>query len=143
MIIKETITFKANTAQVWDLLTNSEMTRQYMYGCDVLSDWKIGSPIVWRGKTEDGAEIDYVKGEILEYEAGKKVRFTMIDPNSDIADTPENYAWMTYELSETEGGTLLTITQGDYSQVADGQKRYEESVKGWEMVIPLMKKLLD
>ena len=114
-----------------------------MFGSEILSEWKIGSPIIWKGKTEDGQEVIYVKGEILEYVEGKKVVSTMFDPNSDMKDIPENYVNLTYEVSETAEGTLLTITQGDFAGAENGLKRYEESKQGWsEMVIPLMKKLM-
>ncbi len=144
MIIKEEILFKASTEQVWDLLTNPEMTKQYMFGSEIISSWEIGSPIHWKGKTEDGQDIVYVKGEVLEYQEGKKVSSTMFDPNAEMKDIPENYVNLTYELTTTEDGTLLTITQGDFSGAENGQKRYEESKQGWKaMVIPLMKKMLD
>lgn len=143
MIIKENVLFKAKIDQVWDLLVNPEMTKQYMFGSEILSTWEIGSPIEWKGKTEDGAEVVYVKGEILEYEAGKKVTSTMFDPNSDMEDIPENYVKLTYILSTTTKGSLLTIIQGDFAGAANGKQRYEESKAGWvQIVIPLMKELL-
>lgn len=144
MIIKEEVLFKANSKQVWDLVINPEMTKQYMFGCEVISDWQIGSPVHWKGKTENGDEMIYVKGEVLEYEEGKKVSSTTFDPNSTMADIPENYVTLTYEINETSNGTLLTIIQGDFAGAEEGKKRYEESKSGWkDMVIPIMKKLLN
>lgn len=143
MIIKEEVLFKANLAQVWDLLLNPEMTKQYMFGCAVLSDWKIGSPVYWKGKTEDGDEVVYVKGKVIAFEEGKLATSTTFDPNSGMEDIPANHVNLTYKLEEHPEGSLLTIIQGDFAGAQDGQKRYEESKKGWvEMVIPLMKKLL-
>ncbi len=143
MIIKEEVLFKANLAQVWDLLLNPEMTKQYMFGCAVLSDWKIGSPVYWKGKTEDGDEVVYVKGKVIAFEEGKLATSTTFDPNSGMEDIPANHVNLTYQLEEHPEGSLLTIIQGDFAGAQDGQKRYEESKKGWvEMVIPLMKKLL-
>jgi len=143
MIIKETVLFKASIEQVWDLVINPEMTKQYMFGCEVLSDWKIGSPVHWKGKTEDGKEVVYVKGTVLEYEEGVKVTSTTFDPNSGMEDIPTNYVNLTYELEKSEKGTLLTIVQGDFYRAEEGEKRYEESKSGWkDMVIPMMKKLL-
>ncbi len=144
MIIKEDVLFKADIEQVWNLLINPEMTKQYMFGCEVLSDWKVGSPVYWKGKTEDGEEIVYVKGTVLEFEEGKKVSSTTFDPNSGMKDVPENYVVLTYDLKEEKEGTLLRITQGDFSRAEEGEKRYLESKSGWkEMVIPIMKKLLN
>lgn len=143
MIIKKEVVFNAPSEKVWDLVTNPEMTKQYMFGCEVLSDWNIGNQIIWKGLTEDGKEVVYVKGEIIEIVQGEKVSFTMFDPNMGIKDIPENYVSLTYELSELENETKLTIIQGDFNGVENAKKRFEESKGGWDMVIPLMKKLIE
>ena len=143
MIFKEEVFFKANPDQVWDLLINPAMTRQYMFGCEVVSNWEIGGPLNWKGTTEDGTEVIYVKGNLLEYEKGKKISSTTFDPNGSMEDIPENYVNLSYEISPQGTGTLLTIQQGDFSKAANGQQRYEESKAGWVgMVIPTMKQLL-
>lgn len=142
MIIKEEIDFNFSKKQVWNLLTNPEITKQYMYGCEVLSEWKVGSPIIWKGITEDGTEVIYVKGEIIEIEKEKKVTFTMFDPNKGMEDKLENYVNLTYELQKLKNGTKLILTQGDFSKAENGKDRYEESSKGWEMVLPIMKKVI-
>lgn len=144
MLIKEVVVFKSSPEKVWDMLINPNMTQQYMFGCEVLSDWKIGSPVIWKGKTENGEEVVYVTGTVLEYEEGKRVSSTTFDPHSGMADIPDNYVKLTYELNEVENGTSLSIIQGDFSKAEEGQKRYEESKSGWvEIVIPAMRKLLD
>lgn len=144
MIIKETVIFKADKTQVWDLLINPEMTKQYMFGCELISDWKVGSPVLWKGKTEDGSEVVYVKGKLLEFEEGQKITMTTFDPNAGWEDIPINHVNFSYELMEVENGTELTVIQGDFAGAIDGQKRYEESKAGWsQMVIPLMKKLVE
>ncbi|MGB6154154.1 MAG: SRPBCC domain-containing protein [Pricia sp.] len=95
MIIRKEVEFNTSKERVWDLLTNPEMTKQYMLGCEVLSDWTVGSTIIWKGKTEDGQEITHVKGNITEIVDGEKVTFTMLDPNMGIRDIPENYVDLT------------------------------------------------
>ncbi len=46
------ITISAPIATVWDALVNPEMIKQYMFGTNAVSDWKEGSPIVWKGEWE-------------------------------------------------------------------------------------------
>ena len=142
MIIRKQVEFNAKKEQVWDLLTNPKMTQQYMFGCEVLSEWFLGSPILWKGKTEDGQEIIHVKGVITEIEEGKSVSFTMLDPNLGIEDIPENYVHLTYEVSEFASGTLFTLTQ-DFEGTENAEQRYQESLGGWDMVFQEMKKLMD
>ena len=141
-IIKKNIQFNTSKEQLWDLLTNPVMTKQYMFGCEVLSEWTVGSSIIWKGKTEDGQDIIHVKGKITDIVAGKKVSFTMLDPNMGIEDIPENYVKMTYEVEETSSGVMLKLTQ-DFEGTENAKKRYEESNSGWDMVIGIMKKLVE
>ena len=35
--------------QVWDMLTNPQKTKLYMFGCETVTDWKPGSELLWRG----------------------------------------------------------------------------------------------
>lgn len=143
MKIEKEIQFNVKKEKIWKLLTDPKMTKQYMFGCEVLSKWEIDSPIFWKGYTEEGKEVTYVKGKIIECERGNKVTFTMFDPNLGIEDIPENYLNLTYELTEINNKTVLKLTQENFDIVANGKKRYEESLKGWEMVIPIMKQLIE
>ncbi len=67
LIIRNKITIDAPVTKVWDALVNPEQTKQYMFGCEALSDWNVGSELLWKGVNE-GQEIIYVKGQILEIE---------------------------------------------------------------------------
>ncbi len=145
LTVTNTITIQATAARVWDALTNPEMTKKYMFGCAALSDWKPGSPLVWKGKF-NGLEMVAVKGEVKEIEPGKSLVYTTIDPNNPaVPDLPENYLTVTYDLSEQNGHTLLTVSQGDYSTVAEGGKRYEETIAGggWTPILLQIKELLE
>lgn len=137
LIVKNSITINAPASKVWDALTNPEQTKKYMFGCETVSDWKPGSPLLWKGNYE-GNEMVFVKGNIVAIEAEKLLAYTTIDPNSTIEDIPENYLTVTYNLSEENGQTILTVTQGDYATVADGERRYKEAYndgKGWNPIL--------
>jgi len=41
---------------VWDALTNPSMTKQYMFGCETVSDWETGSELLWQGEYHYVAE---------------------------------------------------------------------------------------
>jgi uncharacterized protein YndB with AHSA1/START domain len=144
LIVKNSITINTSAVRVWDALVNPEQTKKYMFGCETISDWKVGSPLLWKG-TFDGVEIVAVKGEIVQIEPEKFLAYTTIDPNSGIEDLQENYLTVTYELMEKSEHTILTVTQGDYSNVGDGEKRYNEAINGggWEPILVLIKNILE
>lgn len=145
LFIKNSISINAPAAKVWDALINPEQTKKYMFGCETVSDWKPGSPLLWKGHYE-GNEMVFVKGTIVRIEEEKFLSYTTFDPNSSIADVPENYLTVTYDLAFTNGQTTLTVTQGDYATVADGERRYAESYNGgagWDPILVEIKKLCE
>ena len=145
-IIKNTIQIIATPSKVWDALVNPEKTKKYMFGCETVSDWKVGSSLLWKGEY-DGQSIVFVKGNIIAIDPGKFLAYTVIDPNNnEIPDLPENYLTVTYSLTQEDHHTTLTVTQGDYSKVAEGEKRYQESYnngEGWNPILVQIKNLVE
>ena len=145
LIVKNTITINAPASKVWDTLTNPEQTKKYMFGCEARSDWKPGSPLIWKG-TFNGVEMIAVQGKIITIEPFKSLVYTVIDPNNPkIPALPENYLTVTCDFTETNGQTLLEVSQGDYSTVADGADRYQHTVEGggWDPILIQIKALCE
>jgi len=145
LFIRNSITINAPASKVWDALVNPEQTKKYMFGSEALSDWKIGSPLLWKGQYE-GKEMIFVKGHVVDIKPERFLEYTVIDPNSTIEDIPENYLNITYELSPDNGNTVLKVTQGDYSKVAEGERRFKESSnngEGWNPILVEIKKLVE
>lgn len=144
--IHNSITINAPAQAVWDALVNPEKTKLYMFGCETVSDWQIGSTLLWRGSWE-GKEMIFVKGTIVQLIPNQLLEYTVIDPNNaDIPDVPENYLHVTYSLSEQNGSTTLDVTQGDYNLVAKGAERYQESYnngEGWNPILVQIKALVE
>ena len=144
LIVKNCISINAPVEKVWDALINPAQTKKYMFGCETVSDWKPGSPLLWKMDYE-GKEFIAVKGTILKIETNRLLAYTTIDPNAGIEDVPGNYLTVTYELSSDNGGTMLTATQGDYAAVGEGGKRYAETIAGggWDPILVEIKKLVE
>lgn len=145
LFVKNTIVINAPAATVWDALVNPAQTKKYMFGCETVSDWKPGSSLEWKGEYE-GKEMIFVKGSILEINPGKFLAYTTIDPHSNIDDVSENYLTVTYDLQPENGHTVLTVTQGDYSKVAEGERRYNEAWnngEGWNPILVQIKQLVE
>ncbi|HTJ12844.1 MAG TPA: SRPBCC domain-containing protein [Dinghuibacter sp.] len=145
LIVRSSISIQAPAQKVWDLLTNPGQTPKYMFGCAALSDWTVDSPLIWKGNF-NGVELVAVKGTVTGIRPGQFLAYTTIDPNSTIPDVPENYVTVTYTLTETNGETLLEVTQGDFAGVADGQRRYEETYnngEGWNPILVQIKALAE
>jgi uncharacterized protein YndB with AHSA1/START domain len=145
LFVKSSVTINASQSKVWDALINPHKTKIYMFGCETVSDWKVGSPLLWQANYE-GRDTVFVKGNIVEIEPEKRLTYSTFDPNSTMEDVPGNYLNVTYDLSTQDGQTLLTVTQGDYSTVADGERRYAEAYnggEGWNPILVEIKKLVE
>ncbi len=137
------IKIKAPAATIWDTLTNPEITKAYMFGCETNSEWEIGSELLWEGEYQ-GMKMVFVKGHVVLLEPNTLLVYTVFDPNSTIPDLPENYLTVTYQLQQMEDHTILTVTQGDYNKVAEGERRYRESWNngvGWSAILDEIKNI--
>jgi len=143
--IKNTITIHAPLEKIWDALVNPEQTKQYMFGCETVSDWKVGSTLNWQASYE-GKNTVFVTGKIVSIEPNKKLVYTTFDPNSTMEDIPENHLTVTYDLAIENQQTIFTVTQGNYATVAEGERRYKEAYnngKGWNPILVEVKKLVE
>ena len=142
MFIEDKIKINAPLAKVWQALVDPLFTKQYMYDCEVQSDWKIGGSVNWKGA---GDGILYVKGFLLEFVPEKVFTYTVIDPTGDYEDIPSNYLTVSCHLYSEGEASVLTVTQGDYATVADGPERYKHATDagGWSSVLDKIKELVE
>lgn len=134
---KATILINAPISKVWDALINPALIKQYFFGTEAISDWKVGSTIVFRGLWEGKTYED--RGIILAIEPNKLLRYNYWSSMSGIPDAPENYANITYSLSSTNEMTALDIIQ-DGIATEEARKHSEDN---WIVVFNGMKKLLE
>jgi len=137
LIAQAYITISAPIAKVWDALVNPEMIKQYLFGTNTVSDWKEGSPIVWKGVWEGKPYED--KGVILQLKPEQILQYSHFSPLSGQADIPANYHTVTIELSPEAEGTYLQLSQDNNST----QEDREHSEKLWTMMLTNLKNVLE
>lgn len=137
LVAKASITIDAPVARVWEALTNPEMIKQYMFGTNVITDWKEGSPIIWKGEWQGKAYED--RGVILKMERERLVRYSHFSPLSGQADVPENYHTVTVELSGRGKSTYVSLAQDNNAT----EQAREHSEENWGMMLASLKKLLE
>ncbi len=136
-IATKSIVINAPASEVWKTLTEPDLVKQVMFGSDVVSDWKVGSPLVYKGIWEGKPFED--KGEILAIEPNKLLETTYYSALGGLEDKPENYNTVTYKLDEADGKTTLSVTQENNPS----QEAADHSAKNWEMVLGTIKKLIE
>jgi len=131
------IYINAPAKKVWEALTTPSIIKQYFFGTNAVSDWKVGSPITFTGEWEGKHYVD--KGSILEMIPNKLFRYSYWSSISGIEDKPENYVPITYELDPKGSGTVLTVTQ---ENIPD-EKMKEHSLENWNKVLRDLKQLME
>ncbi len=144
LFVNKTIEINAPASKVWNALTRREYTDQWAVeftgGAEfhIESDWNPGSPVLWTG--QDGSVI--VQGNVTALEPQKFLRFTVFDVRGEKPSVTEEDG-ITYELAEQNGKTLLRISQGDFSTMADGEKYRNLSAEIWDRVLLKVKALAE
>lgn len=137
LIVKKTIGIKAPTSKVWDALTNPNLIRQWLYGTNTISEWKVGSPIVFTGNWQGTEYKD--KGTILKIVPGKILQYDYWSSFSGLTDSPENYSVISIELIPKDRSTELMLTQTNFAD----EKMCKDSDKNWDTTLDTMKKLIE
>lgn len=135
--LNKKIRINAPTSKVWDTLTNPDQIKQWLYGTNVISDWKVGSSILSTGNWQGTEYKD--KGTILKFQTEKIFQYNYWSGFSGLPDSSENYSIITFDLTPEESNTVLTLTQSNFST----ESAYQHSDKNWDATLEVMKKLIE
>lgn len=131
------IAIAAPPEKVWAALTTPELIKQFMFGADVHTDWKVGSPLTYTGEYQ-GKKYEE-KGTIKQLEPGKLLAATHFSSMSGKPDVPENYALVTWQLKPENNKTVLSVDQDNI----DSEKGVEQSKQNWTGVLASIKKIVE
>ena len=114
LTVSKSITINAGVARVWHALTTPALIAEYLFGTETVTDWKVGSPIIFQGEYQGQKYRD--KGVILEYVLHERIRYSYWSGFSGLDDKPENYSVVTYSLRKLDDThTELTWTQQGFA----------------------------
>jgi uncharacterized protein YndB with AHSA1/START domain len=134
---KAEISINAPKSKVWEALTDLKILKQLYFGADIITDWKVDSPILYKGEWQGKSYED--KGTIIKFEREKLLVSTHWSPLSGVPDIPENYHTVTFKLSGTNGGTQVSINQDN--NASEEEKR--QSDQFWNTLLEGLKKIVE
>lgn len=124
LIVSQSVDINADLARVWRVLTDPTIIKEYLYGTQTETDWKPGSPIVFKGEYEGQTYLD--KGVVTEFIPNKRLQYTYWSSFNGLEDKPENYSTITYELNFlSDHLTIFTWIQSGYVN----EEAYKKSLK--------------
>ena len=136
-VARASVQIDAPPERVWDALVDPDAIEKYMFGARVITDWKEGSPIRWKGKWK-GTEYED-KGEVLEIEPSRVLRYSHFSPLSKLPDEPESYHTVTIDLAPEGDRTRVSLTQ-------DGnptEEARQHSTENWSTMLRGLKEYLE
>ena len=137
LILKKDLKIETPISEVWEAITNPAKLKQTMFGCDVVTNWKIGSNILFKGNWEGNEFVD--KGTILDFQEGKSYEYDYWSNFSGLPDLPENYSIIKFQLNEVDNGTILNLEQSNFTT----QTMYEHSDKNWDVALNSLKEMVE
>jgi uncharacterized protein YndB with AHSA1/START domain len=128
---------KTSAEKLWAALTKPEFTKQYWFGIQFKTDWRVGSKF---DASDDDKHLG-ISGKILEYDAPRRLSYGFIPmqakPGMCEHDSPSR---VVLELEPTGDHVKLTVT---HDQFNEGSKLLESISTGWPLVLSGLKSLLE
>ena len=127
----------SSPAKVWRALTEPTLIEKYFFGSRVETTWQPGSSIRWKGEWKGEPYED--KGEVLEVEPNRLLKFTHFSPLSGLPDKPENYHTLVLVLEEQGTSTHVALSQDNNNNEAEA----EHSAQNWRSMLAGLKKIVE
>lgn len=136
-ISKTTIKINAEPKIIWTALVTPEIAKQYFWGAEIITDWKIGNPIILKGEFNGNKYEE--KGILLNVETNIQLQYSHWSPFDNLPDEPENYRTWTFNIDEENGTTQLAISEDNIPT----EKQKNRSDEFWNEVLLKIKKIAE
>jgi len=138
LVVSKSIIIKASPEEVWEVMTNPEKIKIYLYGTETITDWEVGSPIIFQGEYEGNAYKD--RGNVIGKVDNEFLKYNYWSGFSGLKDHPENYSVITYIIQKLKDGDVqLSWLQQGFANEA-GQQHMEN---GLPAMLQDIKKLVE
>ena len=137
LVTKKEIEINADVSSVWDALINPKLIKQYLFCTEAISEWKIGSPIIFRGTWKGKPYED--KALVLKSERNKILQYAYWTSFYGLEDKVENYCNITYELIGDGRSTLIGITQDNI----DTPEMFNRISQSWQTGLKELKETVE
>ena len=121
--------------RLWEAITRPEMSRQYYYGTEIVSDLRVGSSLEYHRLAPDGSRTTVITGKVLEVDPPRRLVHTFA-----FVGTPDEPTRVIYELEAVGQLVKLTLTHEGF----DGEtETYKMVRQGWTPIFDGLKTLLE
>ena len=138
-VLSKTVRINAPVSKIWEGLTNPVIMKKWMSETeiDILTDWKVESPIILRGRLH-GIKFEN-KGRVLQFEPEKILQYSHLSSLSRLPDRTENYSVLDFRLATNEPQTALTLTLSNFpTESIDKHLAFY-----WNVTLEIFKRLME
>ncbi len=134
LVVAKSVDIHASPSKVWEALTNPAIIKEYLYGTEAITDWKVGSEVIFQGEYQGQKYRD--KGLVVENDLNRLLSYRYWTAFSGLEDKPENYSLTTYTLTpKSDDVTTLTWTQKGFAN----EEGYKHSESGMDAFLATFK----
>ena len=136
--VTKSIVINSSPEKIWDALTNPDKIKRYLFGTETITDWEVGSPIIFQGEYQGHKYKD--KGIVLENKLNEIISYDYWSGFSGLEDKRENYSTIIYKIEKDDNNkTTFSWTQIGFAN-EEGQAHSENNLLG---MLEAIKKLVE
>ena len=137
--VEKSILIYASRTKIWKSLTDPSLIKEYLFGTETITDWKVGSDLIFQGEWQGQTYKD--KGHILEITQEQILKYDYWSGFSGLEDLPENYSLVTYTMEDEDDGEgiHLIVTQRGFAS----KENQEHGERGWSQVLEKIKEIAE
>jgi len=126
---------RSTPEQLWQALTDGELTSRYWFGRRVQSDWRVGSRVVFFADDERLTD----SGQVFECERPCRLSYSWtVEFIEELRREPPSR--VTFELKRVADVVKLTLT---HAQSGAGSSSLKGVGEGWSIILSSLKSMLE
>jgi uncharacterized protein YndB with AHSA1/START domain len=137
LISKSSIEINASSHKIWEALVQPEIAKEYFFGAEIVTNWKVGSSITFKGEFNGNKYEE--KGVLLNVEPNTQLQYSHWSNFDGLSDEPENYRTWTFDIDEKDRTTKLSITEDNIPT----EKQKNRSDDFWNAALLKIKRLVE
>ena len=91
----------------------------------------MGSDAIWKEEKADGTFTTHVRAKVLAFTPHTKLRFLIFHENKEFGPCDSE---LKFTILKQVSGVVLKIEQGDFSEIPNGIKGYDDCLMGWNYI---------
>ena len=135
--VEKSVLINASRTKIWKALTDPALIKEYLFGTETITDWHVGSDLIFQGEWQGQAYKD--KGHILEITPEQILSYDYWSGFSGLEDKPENYSIVTYMMQDEGDSVRLTVSQKGFAS----KENQAHSESGWTEVLQKIKEIAE